>query len=232
MLFRDKENLVTDHIVIDNEKIPESNSTKFLGLWMDNNLNWKRHTLILINKIKRNTTLIRNTKNIFNKDTLKLIYYTYIHSHITYGLNMWGGMVTKEVLSKIQKVQNSCLSMIQQKQKIALTAKKEKILNISSLVQLEHLKLGYRMLHNTLPPKITSLLSTDQNNNSLEKSHKYNTRNKNKPNLPQIKNKNYRNSFLYQSNKEIMLLPQKIITLPTKTSFIKSVKTLLMDATT
>ena len=35
-------------------------------------------------------------------------------------------MVTKEVLNKIQKVQNSCLSMIQQKQKIALTAKKEK----------------------------------------------------------------------------------------------------------
>ena len=62
MLFRDKENLVTDHIVIDNEKIPANNSTKFLGLWMDNNLNWKRHTSILINKIKRNTTLIRNTK--------------------------------------------------------------------------------------------------------------------------------------------------------------------------
>ena len=142
MLFRDKENLVTDHIVIDNEKIPVNNSTKFLGLWMGNNLNWKRHTSILINKIKRNTTLIRNTKNIFNKDTLKLIYYTHIHSHITYGLNMWGGMVTKEVMNKIQKVQNSCLSMIQQKQKIALTAKKEKILNISSPVWLEHLKLG------------------------------------------------------------------------------------------
>ena len=111
-------------------------------------------------------------------------------------------------------------------------SKKRENIKYQSLVRLEHLKLGYRMLHNTLPPKITSLLSTDQNNNSLEKSYKYNTRNKNKPNLPQIKNKNYRNSFLYQSNKEIMLLPQKIITLPTKTSFIKSVKTLLMDTTT
>ena len=167
----------------------------------------------------------------FDKDTLKLIYYAHIHSHITYGLNVWGGMVTKEVLNKIQKVQNYCMSMIQPNQNIKTTAKKEKILNISSLIRLEHLKLGYRMLNKSLPPQIDTHLSTDQNKNSLEKSHKYDTRNKNKPNLPKIKNKIYQNSFLYQSNKELLLLPQKIIAQPTKRSFIKSVKKLLMDAT-
>ena len=184
MLFRGKEMPKTDNIIIDNKKIQESNNTKFLGLWMDKDLNWKKHTSILINKIKRNTTLLRNTKNIFHKNTLKLIYYAHIHSHITYGLNAWGGIVMKEVLNKIQ---NTCLSMIEQKQKTVVTAKKEQILNINSLVHLEHLKLGYRMLQNTLPPRIISLLSTAQKNKSLEKSHKYNTRNKNKPNLPQIR---------------------------------------------
>ena len=231
MLFRGKEASTIDYITIDNEKITESESTKFLGLWMDKNLNWKKHTSILINKIKRNTILIKNTKNMFDKDTLKLIYYTHIHSHITYGLNIWGGMVTKEVLNKIQKVQNYCMSMIQPNQNIKITAKKEKILNISSLIRLEHLKLGYRMLHKSLPPQINTHLSTDQNKNSLQKSHKYDTRNKNKPNLPKIKNKIYRNSFLYQSNKELLLLPQKIIAQPTKRTFIKSVKKLLLDAT-
>ena len=231
MLFRGKESPTTDHIIIDNEKIIESKSTKFLGLWMDKNLSRKKHTSILINKIKRNTILIKNTKNIFDKDTLKLIYYAHIHSHIAYGLNVWIGMVPKEVLNKIQKVQNYCLSMIKPNQNITITAKKEKILNIISLIRLEHIKLGYRMLHKTLPPQIISQLSTDQNKNSLEKAHNYDTRNKNKPNLPQIKNKIYQNSFLYQSNKEILLLPQKIATLPTKASFIKSVKNLLMDAT-
>ena len=107
----------------------------------------------------------------FNKDTLKLIYYAHIHSHIAYGLNIWGGMVTKEILNKIQKVQNYCMAMIQPNQNIKITAKKEKILNISSLIRLEHLKLGYRMLHKSLPPQINTHLSTDQNKNSLEKSH-------------------------------------------------------------
>ena len=61
MLFRGKEAPTIDYITIDNEKITESESTKFLRLWMDKNLNWKKHTSILINKIKRNTTLIKNT---------------------------------------------------------------------------------------------------------------------------------------------------------------------------
>ena len=48
MLFKNKEDGTTDHITIDNEKIVESENTKFLGLWMDKNLNWKKHTSILI----------------------------------------------------------------------------------------------------------------------------------------------------------------------------------------
>ena len=73
MLFGGKETPTIDHIIIDNEKITESESTKFLGFWMDKNLNWKKHTSILINKIKRNTILIKNTKNMFYKDNI-LIY--------------------------------------------------------------------------------------------------------------------------------------------------------------
>ena len=91
MLFRGKENIATDHITIGSEKLIESENTKFLGLWVDKNLNWKKHTTILINKIKRNTVLLKNTKNMFDKDALKLIYYAHIQSHIMYGLSVWGG---------------------------------------------------------------------------------------------------------------------------------------------
>ena len=49
-------------------------------------------------------------------------------------------------------------------------------------------------------------------------------------NLPNPKNNSYRKSFLYQTTKETMLLPQKIITLPTLSAFVSSVKKLLTDA--
>ena len=133
-------------------------------------------------------------------------------------------MVSKETLNKLRKAQNECLSIINSKNDPQDSS-------VSNLVHLEHLKLGYRMFHQTLLPKITSILTTDQKNKSLKKMHHYSTRNKNKLNLPNIKNTNYRNSFLYQSNKEIALLPQETISLPTLSAFVSSVKKSLVDAT-
>ena len=56
--------------------------TKFLGILLDENLSWNKHCNMLITKLKRNQAFIRTTKNLFNKSTLKLIYYTHIPSHI------------------------------------------------------------------------------------------------------------------------------------------------------
>ena len=99
LLFRATEsNNAIEYIEVDNMKLYESECTKFLGVWIDNKLNWKKHTTVLINKIKRNSTLLKNTKALFTKNTLKLIYYAHIYSHLTYGINVWGGMVSKETV--------------------------------------------------------------------------------------------------------------------------------------
>ena len=47
--------------------------TKFLGMWVDENLNWNIHINKLINKIKRNMHLLRMPKNLFDERTLTLI---------------------------------------------------------------------------------------------------------------------------------------------------------------
>ena len=84
-----------NNIEIGGMKVNHSEHTKFLGLWLDEKLNWNKHCSMLIMKLKRNQALIRTTKNLFNQSTLKLIYYAHIQSHINYGLVVWGGMATK-----------------------------------------------------------------------------------------------------------------------------------------
>ena len=51
--------------------IIHSKDTKFLGLWLDDRLNWNKHCSMLITKLKRNQALIRITKNLFSQNTLK-----------------------------------------------------------------------------------------------------------------------------------------------------------------
>ena len=135
-------------------------------------------------------------------------------------------MARKELLNRIQRIQIKSLK------KITKDLNNLKILTINKLIRLEHAKLGYRLENKQLPEKIMKIISTDSLNKSLEKTHKYNTRNRNKLYLPKIKNKQYRNSFLYQANKEIMLLPKIKCSKVSYTTFIKTVKLTLLDETT
>ena len=226
MSFGPKEDRL-NNIEIGGMIVNHSKHTKFLGLWLDKKLNWNKHCSMLITKLKRNQALIRTTKNLFNQSTLKLIYYAHIQSHINYGLAVWGGgMASKELLNRIQRIQTKSLK------EITKDLNNLKILTINKLIRLEHAKLGYRLENKQLPEKIMKIISTDSLNKSLEKTHKYNTRNRNKLYLPKIKNKQYRNSFLYQANKEIMLLPKIKCSKVSYTTFIKTVKLTLLDETT
>ena len=137
-----------------------------------------------------------------------------------------GGLASKDIVNRIQRIQTKCLK------EITKNPATLKILNIDKLIRLEHAKLGYRIEHKQLPEKIMKIITTDSMNKSLEKTHRYNTRNKNNLYLPKIKNKQYRNSFLYQANKEIMLLPKIKYEKVSYTTFIKSMKLTLLDETT
>ena len=218
-----------ESIELSGETIHHSKHTKFLGLWIDEKLNWSQHCNYLITKLKRNLALVHNTKNLFNQTTLKLIHHAHIQSHINYGLVMWGGMINNEMLNRLQRIQTKCLKYINKR----ISQPHElKLLSVKQLVQLEHAKLGYRLQNKLLPRKIIQIIATDSSNKSLEKTHRYHTRNKNKLTLPKIKKKNYRDSFLYQANKQIMLLPKIESSKLSYHTFIKTVKLTLLDATT
>ena len=171
---------------------------------------------------------MQNTRNLFNQFTLKLIYHAHLQSHINYGLVVWGGMINNETLNRIQRIQLNCLKYIDNTIK---HPHQLKLLNIKQLIKLEHAKLGYRLQNSLLPKKIEQIISTDSQSKSLEKMYKYNTRNKNKLNRPKIKNKMYSDSFLYQANKDLLLLLKIITSKSTYHSFTKTVKLTLLDAT-
>ena len=89
-----------------------SNSAKFLGVWIDNNLNWNEHLKQLVLKLKRNLGLLRNSKKFLPKHGMKMLYYAQFYSHLSYGISIWGCMIKKEQLSKISNLQKKAISLI------------------------------------------------------------------------------------------------------------------------
>ena len=158
--------------------IPWVDKTKFLGMWLDKDLTWKVHIENLCLHLKHNMYLLRNPKNLFDRYTLKTIYYAHIQSHVNYGLLLWGNSVNKAQLNKV-----------------------------SSLQITTNYKFGYKVVNHLLPKKILEIVMTDKNNMNLIKVYSYNTRNKCIPNIPVSSKSSYSKSFLVKGISAIGTVP-------------------------
>jgi len=61
-------------------------STKFLGLIIDNTLSWKDHIAALTSKVNKACYAIIVIKPFMSVDILRMIYFSYVHSVMSYGI--------------------------------------------------------------------------------------------------------------------------------------------------
>jgi hypothetical protein len=72
-------------LVIETTKSQAIPNVPFLGLKIDNFLTWKDYIDVLIDKLNRSCFAIRSVKSILSLETLKMVYYSYVHSILNYG---------------------------------------------------------------------------------------------------------------------------------------------------
>ena len=224
ILFSEKAN--NDFIVkVDDIKLKQVHSTKFLGVHIDSKLKWNVHVNNLVLKLKRNIHLLRTSRNYLNIEAKRLIYFAHWQSHVNYCLSIWGNSICPSTWSKLEKMQKKCLELINK----TGTYETLKILKLRDLVTLENLKFGYKLINNILPKKVHQCANTDHKGFSLQKTHKYNTRNKNIPNVPNAKNSTYLSSVFCKGPMEFCKLPQITKTLNSYTLFCSTVKKKLLS---
>ena len=164
--------------------LPNVNSTKFLGVWLDNSLNWKVHLGKLFLKLQRNTALLRIGGNFLSCHAKKCLYYAQIYSHLSYSLLLWGNMICNTQIKKLQKIQNKCFHLLTKQEPSADNFHSHKLLRIDELIKLLNWKHAHRVQHSHLPVRICQTCKTDSSNISLQKKHRYNTRHKKGLNNP------------------------------------------------
>jgi hypothetical protein len=77
------------NIGYDDKTIEEVETTKFLGLQIDNNLKWKKHIQYIIPKLSSACFAMRTITSLMKTETLKLVYFAYFHSIMSYGIIFW-----------------------------------------------------------------------------------------------------------------------------------------------
>ena len=204
-------------------KLPKVTTTKFLGMWIDQNLNWNEHLSKLKTKIKRNLTLLKIGKRYLNTHTKKMLYYAQIYSHLSYGLILWGNMISNTQLNTMPKLQNQAIRLVDSNQPNVETSYKTLgILKLNEAIKMENCKMMHKLEHNKLPDKLPLFFKTDIKGKSLQKTHKYNTRKKNIPNLPKTQTKLYKNSFLSKYINDYHTIPKEHREITNSKLFIKN----------
>ena len=140
-------------------------------MWLDQNLTWDEHLSKLKSRIKRNMTMLQVGVNLLDVHSKKILYYAQIYSHLSYGLPLWGNMVSTTKMDCIQKLQNKCIRKVDIHEKqVEKIYKRHKILRIKDALTLENCKMAYRLEHQMLPIKLLQLFNTNQKGKCLKKN--------------------------------------------------------------
>ena len=75
---------------LENQIIQKVNCAKFLGIFIDDELKWSVHINHVLKRVSSGSYALHSVKIFLSRDNMKTLYYSIIHSHLSYGTLLWG----------------------------------------------------------------------------------------------------------------------------------------------
>ena len=106
VIFRANKSLYHNVTLIMNRKaITQASHVKYLGVFVDEHLNWNNHVSHVAKKIGRGIGILAKLRQYLTPQMLKNVYYCLVYSHLSYGIHVWGSAAscTLDKLVVLQK---------------------------------------------------------------------------------------------------------------------------------
>jgi len=111
-LFTHKKTVPKIEIKINHQHIERVTCSKYLGVFIDENLTWSDHTQFVKKKIARFAGIFYKIRNSVPKHILRTLYFSMIYPHILYGIELFANTFSK-YLDPIIKMNNKLLRILQ-----------------------------------------------------------------------------------------------------------------------
>jgi exonuclease III len=201
------------------EEVEGVNNFKYLGIILDNKLNWRPHIDYLHRSISFNIRKFYFLRSKCNPQLMKSLYFALIHSRLVYGIHCWGGSF-KFLINKLRKTQNQFIRLILFKQKRESSFPLYKSLKI---LPIQHLFI-YKVLRNFFNRSGNLGLDQyfDSNYTTRSVSERFFKR-------PKVYKFCFQKSFLFLGPKCFNLLPSQIKLCNNVKKFCKALETWLLN---
>ena len=157
----------------DEVELEQVSQCKYLGITIDDKLNWKAHISILRRKLAKTIGLLYRTRQYLNHTCRKLILNSLFISHLKYGLICYGRTFETNLkpLNILFNQAIRCINFYRRQDKTTSQLYyDEKLLNLEDMLKLELAKFSYKFSKNMLPRPFQDLFVPVAN------IHQYNTR--------------------------------------------------------
>ena len=200
---------------IGTDVIKKVSHVKFLGITIDEKLDWNHQINNCKNKILSGTYAINSLKNILPIKQLMTLYYSLIHPYLNYGVLLWGG-AHKKYTHKLAVLQNKSIRKISNSTYNASAAplySKLNILTLDNMYKFELCKLMYLSTCKLLPKPLLALYKTNTD------IHNHDTRHKNDAHITTKHSDLLSRSFLHRAPELWLSIPDNIKQARTMNSF-------------
>ena len=136
---------------INHHPLSKQSSLKYLGVILDDKLNWKPQIEKLVTQLSKSCGMLYKWKHHTNTSVLKSVYFALFHYYLSYSILNWG-RANKTTLLPLIRLQNKAVRTLEySKTKTTILYSKHKILEIPDLFQLSVAKLMYSFYNGGLP---------------------------------------------------------------------------------
>ena len=173
---------------ISNTPIKHVKDFNFLGLTLNENLNWTSHVSKIASRIASKIGILNQLKHVLPQNISLLLYNTIILPHINYMILVWG-----HHHKTITQLQKRAIRVIKLSKYLAHTEplfKNLNILKVEDIFRLQQLKFYYRFINVTLPDYFLSLSFSGN-------THQYRTRKRHELQPIRIHHEFAKKSLLY-----------------------------------
>ena len=161
--------------------VPQTEYVKYLGVLLDDCLNFKKHISKLRDKLKQYIGVFYLLRNNLPKQCLRTLYFTFIFNNIYYCSEIYGNTCAS-YLDPLQKAQNEALRALQFKNRfypINEMHKDFQILKVADVVEYKLSKLIHSLITGSpkLPESLQNLIipiNTTHKRNTIKTHQSYN----------------------------------------------------------
>lgn len=221
---RKKKISVVGEVKIKGIKLTEVHSSLFVGIFIDEYLSWSEQINHVTNILRKKVGIMYRLRHFIPKQVLILLYHSFIQSHISYGLEVWG-CASKTKIQKIYIAQKTALRAMTFNSRLTPSSPLFHSLGILDVFKLYRHSVAifiYRLINEQLPHSVNDYYNFFDN--------QYSTRQKQSTLLvPRVRTEHGKTSISFMGSRIWNNLPEEMKRLKTVNSFRKKLKNIFVQ---